>query len=459
MVRAKRENRPSAGAAGAATTDLAEDARSHRHRHHFGAVTGAELAGDAGEVALDRQRGQAERLADLLVGTAVGHQPQHLDLAARELGDAVLLRAATQAGRQKRGHGRVGVHTAVENPPDTVGDDERGRGLEQVTLRAGNERGTHGVGVIGGGEDDEARPPGSAEVGEQVEAGAVGKADVENTEVTSATGVGAGTRLGDRGCFDDVAGAHRHQSGDHRLANERVVVHDHRGETRAWPRRGNRVFGRRCHHVPPCACIPADCRAGNSLWRGRGCIRSLGSLAVAQIAEPVLHPTLEDVSVAFVPSRSVAPSGGNTRTDTRSRAALPTTDQIAALRLPCRKEPSVSQHHLTTLAAQRRAQRAIAVAAVLGAGAFAVPAGAGGTAGATAPSFRPAALVRAVVVARPGVSLPLAVPGGQVVRTFPHVGSELVRAPMSALRALATDSRVAGVSPDRAGRVAGYSYG
>jgi len=136
---------------------------------------------------------------------------------------------------------------------------------------------------------------------------------------------------------------------------------------------------------------------------------------------------------------------------------VPTTDQIAALRLPCRKEPSVSQHHLTTLAAQRRAQRAIAVAAVLGAGAFAVPAGAGGTAGAS--SFRSSALVRAVVVARPGVSLPLAVPGGQVVRTFPHVGSELVRAPMSALRALASDSRVAGVSPDRAGRVAGYTYG
>jgi serine protease AprX len=114
----------------------------------------------------------------------------------------------------------------------------------------------------------------------------------------------------------------------------------------------------------------------------------------------------------------------------------------------------VSLHHLTPHAVRR----AVAVAAVLGAGAIAVPAGAVVTAGATAPSVRSAALVRAIVVVRPGVSLPLPVRGGQVVRTFPHVGSELVRAPMYALQALGRDSRVAGVSPDRAGQVAGQSY-
>ena len=118
----------------------------------------------------------------------------------------------------------------------------------------------------------------------------------------------------------------------------------------------------------------------------------------------------------------------------------------------------MSLHDLTTLAARRSVRRAVAVAAVLGAGAFAVPAGAAGTAGITAPSVRSAALVRAVVVVRPGVALPLPVRGGRVVATFPHIGSELVVASARALQALSSDSRVAGVSPDRAGRVAGKDY-
>jgi serine protease AprX len=117
----------------------------------------------------------------------------------------------------------------------------------------------------------------------------------------------------------------------------------------------------------------------------------------------------------------------------------------------------VRLHHLTTCAARRGARRAVAVAAVLGAGAFAVPASAGTTASVTSSSARSAGLVRAVVVVRPGVALPLAVRGGHVVQTFPHLGSELVRAPLAALQALAADGRVAGVSPDRAGRVAGDS--
>jgi len=71
----------------------------------------------------------------------------------------------------------------------------------------------------------------------------------------------------------------------------------------------------------------------------------------------------------------------------------------------------------------------------------------------------PTAFVHAVVAVRPGVHLPLAVPGGRVLAAFPHVGSELVRAPLSALSTLAHDARVIGISPDRAGRVAGATTG
>src|SRR5207247_1054153 len=47
------------------------------------------------------------------------------------------------------------------------------------------------------------------------------------------------------------------------------------------------------------------------------------------------------------------------------------------------------------------------------------------------------------------------VAGGKILSVFSHLGSELVQAPLSSLRALASDARVVGMSPDRAGRVAG----
>ena len=64
-------------------------------------------------------------------------------------------------------------------------------------------------------------------------------------------------------------------------------------------------------------------------------------------------------------------------------------------------------------------------------------------------------MVNAVVVVRPGVHLPLSVPGGHVRAVFSRIGSELVRAPLGALTSLAADPRVAGVTPDRSGTVAG----
>jgi len=64
-------------------------------------------------------------------------------------------------------------------------------------------------------------------------------------------------------------------------------------------------------------------------------------------------------------------------------------------------------------------------------------------------------MVNAVVVVRPGVHLPLAVLGGHVRAVFSRIGSEFVRAPLGSVMALASDPRVAGVTPDRSGTVAG----
>jgi serine protease AprX len=125
------------------------------------------------------------------------------------------------------------------------------------------------------------------------------------------------------------------------------------------------------------------------------------------------------------------------------------------MRMSWQEEPTV-RVHLTAPAARDSARRAVAVGAVLAAAAFAMPMHSSGSTATT--SVGSSALVRAVVLVRPGVQLPLRVPGGRVVQSFSHVGSELVRAPMSALTALAHDVRVAGVSPDFAGRVTGTSY-
>jgi serine protease AprX len=91
-------------------------------------------------------------------------------------------------------------------------------------------------------------------------------------------------------------------------------------------------------------------------------------------------------------------------------------------------------------------------AAAVAVGGAAVPAAAQSASGGHPP------LVRAVVQVRPGVGLPLRVPGGQVLAQFSQLGSELVRAPLPSLLGLAADPRVAGVSPDRPGRVMGHDY-
>jgi serine protease AprX len=91
----------------------------------------------------------------------------------------------------------------------------------------------------------------------------------------------------------------------------------------------------------------------------------------------------------------------------------------------------------------------VALAASVGVGIV----GAAVPAAAVAPTHEGA--VRAVVVVHPGVPLPLQVAGGRVSLVLRNVGVEVVSATPSALRSLAADPRVAGVSPDRRGQVSG----
>ena len=89
----------------------------------------------------------------------------------------------------------------------------------------------------------------------------------------------------------------------------------------------------------------------------------------------------------------------------------------------------------------------IPAAALLATGLATVPA-------AAASSAHPR-LVHAVVVVKPDTALPLQVSGGKVLHVFRNVSAELVAAPLASLEALSLDARVAGMTPDRTGHVAG----
>ena len=93
-------------------------------------------------------------------------------------------------------------------------------------MGAGDERGADGVGVVGSGEHDEPRPAALTQVGDQVEAAAVGKSEVEHGQVHGSA-AGAGPSLGDGSCLDDLRGAHGTKPGDHGFAHQRVIVDDH----------------------------------------------------------------------------------------------------------------------------------------------------------------------------------------------------------------------------------------
>src|SRR4029078_5507502 len=126
---------------------------------------------------------QAQRLADLLVGLAVRDELQHLDLAGGQLTRRVVGARYAGAGGEQGSDGRGGVDAAVEPPLDAVGDDRRRRRLQQVRLRARLERRTHRVRVVRRGQYDQPVPPQRAQLGDEVQAAAVGQAQIQDREI------------------------------------------------------------------------------------------------------------------------------------------------------------------------------------------------------------------------------------------------------------------------------------
>ena len=73
--------------------------------------------------------------------------------------------------------------------------------------------------------------------------------------------------IGPAPSLDDLAGSHSSEAGNHRLADQRVVVDHHGGESRGVLRLGRHVLNQRRHPGPPsvraaCAAVRASCDYG-----------------------------------------------------------------------------------------------------------------------------------------------------------------------------------------------------
>src|SRR5690606_20103177 len=114
----RRRSRP--WSARAATTsgaepapDASDDAQGDRLEHRAGAVAGAELVEDGGDVVLHRALGQEQAAGDLLVGIATRQQTQDRHLAWAETlrcGDVVVEAEAFahRSGADRRQQGAAG---------------------------------------------------------------------------------------------------------------------------------------------------------------------------------------------------------------------------------------------------------------------------------------------------------------------------------------------------------------
>ena len=141
-----------------------------RQGDHVGPVAGAQLARDAGQVALHGQGGQAQRLADLLVRVPVGDQPQDLELAGGQLPDSFLHPVLGQPLGQAAGDAGVGEHLAGHRRPQPLGEGGQRAGLQHVPLYPGQERRPDDGRVGDRGEHDGHRPALGAQRRQQLQA-------------------------------------------------------------------------------------------------------------------------------------------------------------------------------------------------------------------------------------------------------------------------------------------------
>jgi hypothetical protein len=113
-------------------------------------VTGAQLAGDAGQMRLHGESREPHRDADRLVGLALRNQPQHLDLASGQF--TLAARVARTSGTTARAavHTRGGSADGRGPVPCRHGAEIVAGAGDDVALDASGEGVPYGADVVGG---------------------------------------------------------------------------------------------------------------------------------------------------------------------------------------------------------------------------------------------------------------------------------------------------------------------
>src|SRR5437667_12631262 len=152
------------------------EAVAEREHHEPDPVAHAELLEDAGEVRLHRALADGERVADLLVLVAGGHQAHDLELA---LGEAVFVAAAagTAVGPEVRElldqgvrHARVDPDLPGAHRVDRLHERLARRVLQDDALRAQLEGAHVLLLLVAGGEDQDLRARADAQDGRHSQA-------------------------------------------------------------------------------------------------------------------------------------------------------------------------------------------------------------------------------------------------------------------------------------------------
>jgi signal transduction histidine kinase len=165
----------------------------------------AELGEEVGDVVLDGLLGQVHLLADLAVGEALRDEVEQPLLLLGEAGELVLVGAAAQPVEHPSGDSGVEQRLTPPNTAHGVDEIVAAHLLEDVTGGAGHDRGVHGL-VVGERREHEAGDllVTRADLAADLDAVAVGQADVEHGDVGLGRGDAAERLFGGAGIADHL---------------------------------------------------------------------------------------------------------------------------------------------------------------------------------------------------------------------------------------------------------------
>src|SRR4051812_1724137 len=244
----------------------------------LGAAAQAGLLADAREVVLDRARRDVQLLADLVVGQAVGDEPQDLELTGGEQRTdrrALAARVAGELAQQVAGELGRDDRAAAVGRDDGLAQLLARRALGQVAGGARRDRVEQALGALVG-RDDERPDLGqlATQVLEDDGAAQAGHAQVEHHDVglELAGEVEPGAAV--VGLPDDLDAGVALERADDALTNERMILRDQHADLHALaaraprrsrglgvglvsgrmpdgPRKGRCGIDRALHNVPP----------------------------------------------------------------------------------------------------------------------------------------------------------------------------------------------------------------